>query len=88
MLQGHHLVQRTYKLSRYNIENGLTLCARCHFPEHVNPEKFRRMIIGVIGEEKYTELHDTYMVNYKWSVAELREIKEELKAELKRLEAL
>lgn len=86
MLQGHHIVQRTYKLSRYNPENLLTLCSKCHFPEHITPEKFRRMIINIIGEERYNELHDRYMISYKWTVAELREIKEDLKAELKRLE--
>ena len=86
MLQGHHLIQRTYKLSRYNLENGLILCARCHFPEHVNPEKFRDMILGVIGEDKYLELKKRYMVQYKWTLPELREIKENLKNELKRLQ--
>ena len=85
-LQAHHLVQRTYKLSRYNLENGLTLCSSCHFSEHVNPEKFRRMIIGVIGEKRYTELHDKYMITYKWTEAELATIRDELKDELKRLE--
>jgi 5-methylcytosine-specific restriction endonuclease McrA len=85
-LQAHHIVQRTYKLSRYNLDNGLTLCAKCHFPEHVNPEKFRRMVTDVIGGEKYNTLHDKYMITYKWTIEELRQIKEELKAELKRLE--
>lgn len=86
MLQAHHIVQRTYKLSRYNTKNGLCLCSRCHFPEHVNPEKFRRMVISIIGEDKYNALHDRYMIQYKWTVAELRVIKEELKAELRQLE--
>ena len=86
-LQGHHLIQRTYKLGRYDTRNGLCLCNRCHFPEHVNPEKFRDMILSVIGEEKYSELKKRYMVRYKWSIPELKEIKDGLKRELKRLES-
>jgi len=82
-LQAHHLVQRTYKSSRYNLENGLTLCSSCHFSEHVNPEKFRRMIIDVIGEDKYNTLHDRHMITYSWTETELAMIKDELKDELK-----
>ena len=85
-LHAHHIVQRTYKLSRYNTENGLALCSSCHFPEHVNPEKFRDTIIDIIGEEKYLDLKKRYMITYSWTVPELKEIKEELKAELQRLE--
>jgi len=44
------------------------------------------MIIGVIGEKRYTELHDKYMITYKWTEAELATIRDELKDELKRLE--
>lgn len=85
-LQGHHIVTRQYKLSRYNIDNGLTLCRRCHFPEHVNPERFRDMILNIIGEEKYLELKKKYMILYKWNITELREIKTGLKVKLKQLQ--
>ena len=86
-LQAHHVIQRTYKLSRYNTLNGLTLCRSCHFWEKVNPEKFRDMVINIIGENNYLGLKQTYMIQYKWSVDELREIKEGLTAELKRIQS-
>lgn len=86
-LQSHHLIQRTYKLSRYNTLNGICLCRRCHFPEHITPEKFRDMILNIIGEENYLALKNCYMIQYKWTISELKEIKEGLKAELKRIES-
>ena len=85
-LQGHHIISRQYKLSRYNPENLLTLCRSCHFPEHVNPEKFRDTILDIIGEKRYLELKKKYMITYKWTVTELKQIKNDLKAELKSLE--
>jgi len=85
MLQAHHIVQRTYKLSRYNVHNGMALCRSCHFPEHIDPEKFRKMIIDILGEEDYTARQDKYRITYKWTIAELKQIKIDLKAELKRI---
>ena len=86
-LQAHHIVQRTYKLSRYNTQNGLCLCAGCHFTEKIDPERFRSMIIGIIGEETYIAMQNKYRVQWKWTVPELREIRDGLKAELKALES-
>lgn len=46
------------------------------------------MILNIIGEENYLALKDCYMIQYKWTISELKEIKEGLKSELKQLEAL
>jgi len=86
LLQAHHIVQRTYKLSRYNTKNGLCLCKGCHFPEKFDFEGFRNMVIDIIGAAEYEAMQDIYRVKYKWSMDELKTIKEELKAELRRLE--
>lgn len=86
-LQAHHIVQRTYKLSRYNTQNGLCLCAGCHFTEKIDPERFRSMIIGIIGEETYIAMQEKYRRTHKWTIPELRNIKAGLEAELKALES-
>jgi hypothetical protein len=86
-LQAHHIVQRTYKLSRYRPDNGLTLCKGCHFVEKMDPERFRNMIISIIGEEDYLRRQRTYRVQYKWSISELREIRKDLRQQLKALES-
>jgi len=86
-LQAHHIISRQYKLSRYNSDIGLTLCRGCHFVEKTDPERFRDMVIGIIGEENYLSLKNCYMVQYKWSVPELKEIRDDLKAELKRIQS-
>ena len=86
-LQAHHVVQRTYKLSRYLPANGLCLCKSCHFWEKVDPEKFRNMVISIIGEDDYIQKQKTYRVQYKWSIPELRDIKKELTQILKDLQS-
>ena len=87
-LQAHHIVQRNYKASRYLLSNGLTLCSGCHFFEKVDAEKFRNMVIGVIGEDKYLSMQRTYRISYKYTIDDLKQIKSELQAKLKQLEGL
>ena len=84
-LQAHHIVQRNYKASRYLLDNGICLCAGCHWPEKLDPEKFRGVVISIIGEAKYLYMQETYRINYKYTIDDLIEIKEELKSELTRL---
>lgn len=78
-LHAHHIVQKTYKLSRYNVDNGLTLCAGCHFVEKTDPERFRETIIGILGEEDYLARQKKYRVQWKWSIPDLKEILKDLK---------
>jgi hypothetical protein len=85
-LQAHHIIARQYKLGRYNTENGLCICSACHFHEKTNHEKFRDMILSVIGETRFNELKTQYMRNWKWTVPELKEILDGLKTELRRIE--
>jgi len=84
-LQAHHIVQRNYKASRYLLDNGICLCAGCHWPEKLDPEKFRGVVISIIGEAKYLYMQETYRINYKYTIDDLIKIKEELKLYLKRL---
>jgi hypothetical protein len=45
------------------------------------------MIISIIGEEDYLQRQKTYRVLHKWSIPELREIRKDLRQQLKALES-
>jgi len=85
-LQAHHVIQRTYKLGRYNPDNGITLCSGCHFHEKTNHEKFRDMIIEILGQKKFDTMKAAYMRTWKWSVPEMKELLIGLKGVLVQLE--
>ena len=44
------------------------------------------MVIGVIGEEKYLSMQEQYRVRWKWTVADLKDIRKGLKDELSLIE--
>jgi hypothetical protein len=52
----HHVVSRAAKSTRWDSNNGIWLCAGCHFDAHIYPERFREWLISVIGEGKYRVL--------------------------------
>ena len=55
-LEAAHIVGRTYRATRWLLENGMALCSGCHkaYDEHRPDElKIRRI---VIGEDKYERL--------------------------------
>lgn len=55
-LEAAHIVGRTYRTTRWLLENGMCLCSGCHrsYDEHRPDElKIRRI---VVGEEKYEKL--------------------------------
>jgi hypothetical protein len=89
-LQAHHICQKTYKPTRYYLDNALTLCRGCHFPEKIRFEAFRAMVISVIGQAKYDRMHNIgYNMGrpFKYTISELRTIKAELQAKLKSLQS-
>jgi len=82
--QAHHVVSRRYSAGRWSLDNGLCLCRGCHFLEKPDPEKFRDMILGAIGKNKFNELKEKYMRTKKVTESELGLIHEGLKLELKK----
>jgi predicted restriction endonuclease len=55
-LEAAHIVGRTYRTTRWRLDNGMCLCSGCHraYDEHRPIELQIRRI--VIGEEKYERL--------------------------------
>jgi len=57
------------------LENSVTLCRSCHFPEKVRPEEFRDMVISIVGERHYKLMHEMARDNgkpYKRTMEELK----------------
>lgn len=59
------------------MDNGITLCAGHHYLAHRDPEKFRRFVIKIIGEEKYEELYQKSLYVAKITIKDL-ELKREV----------
>lgn len=81
IFQGHHVVSRRYSAGRWALENGVCLCISCHFLEKPDSERFRDMILGAIGNNRFNELKEKYMHTCKVSESELALIYKGLKLE-------
>lgn len=56
-LQSHHVFTRSIKAVRWNVDNGVCLCAGHHiFFAHKKPEAFRDWIIGKRGQEWFDNI--------------------------------
>jgi predicted restriction endonuclease len=78
-LQTHHIFSRIRKTTRWDMDNGITLCAGHHYLAHRDPEKFRRFVIKIIGEEKYEELYQKSLYVAKITIKDLEIKREEFK---------
>jgi len=67
----------------------MTLSNTVHCLQKGWPEKFRDTVLSTIGEEEYNRLKKKYMCHPPCmrTITDLRKIKADLKAELKRLES-
>src|SRR3990167_5758747 len=73
-LNAHHLFGRGNYNTRFNLENGVTLCAGHHtfrndFSAHKTPKDFRDWWREKIGEEKYKELEQLSIIRISQKVA-------------------
>jgi hypothetical protein len=84
-LSGHHIRVKQHQNTRYFIDNGLTLCWKCHSLQHYQPERFHDMIIEIIGQGRYDFMKELSAGIKQYSLEDLREQKEFLKQELTRL---
>jgi len=56
-LQAAHIESRRYLSIRYDLDNGLCLCAGCHLKAHHSPTKFTYWLEDYKGREYLEELH-------------------------------
>lgn len=55
-LQAAHINSRINKSTRWDLENGLLLCVRCHFWAHQNPLDFTEFVKSRLGLKRYNAL--------------------------------
>ena len=84
-LQGHHIRSVSHLSTRFDLQNGLCVCSRCHLNQKFRPEKFQDMVIDVIGDKEYQRMKRKSLVVVT-SKPDLREIKTELTHKLKEIE--
>jgi len=80
-LQGAHIFSRRLKSTRYNLNNGVCLCAGCHrFWAHQNPVEFTDFVTKLKGEKVMNELRSLSQKKIKLFYDE---VKASLEKELK-----
>ncbi len=85
-LQGHHIRSRTHKATYLDIENGITLCSRCHCIQKFNPERFQDTIRDTTGNDEYQRVRVKSQREFKPTMPWLRDMKDTLKQTLAILE--
>lgn len=78
-LNAHHIFSRSNFGTRYDINNGITLCWAHHLHlAHTHFERFRDFVIERIGQEMYDILKEKAYSVVKLSVEDLKGIKNEM----------
>ena len=85
-LNAHHIFGRTASATRWDIENGITLCSKHHtFDNTISPHTTRgsrnwwRFIEMYLGKEKRDEFEKKASKTKRWKRSELQDVKKELK---------
>lgn len=55
-LESAHVFARTHGSVRFELDNGVCLCKRCHALAHAREDRFHAFIIKRIGMKRYDEL--------------------------------
>lgn len=67
-LQAAHIFSRSNHAVRFDLDNVVCLCSRCHWWGHKNPVLFGEFVIEYLGELKYEALKQRALAIKKWSV--------------------
>lgn len=78
-LQTHHIWGRVNLSVRWDLENLLCLCPRCHWDATNKNPIFNEWLVQHLGEFKYNELKTKATMIKKWREDELIELYEQLK---------
>ena len=78
-----HIFSRRNLALRWNKDNVLCLCVRCHFWSHQNPILFAEFVKKNLGKEKYEELKRESEQIKKWTIPELEDLLEKFNKKVK-----
>lgn len=76
-LQSAHIFVRDNRNTRWDLNNGITLCTKCHSWGHVEPNEFTRFIKNQIGIDAYKKLEQKALSIVKYQI--YSEIKNSIK---------
>jgi 5-methylcytosine-specific restriction endonuclease McrA len=86
LLQAHHIREKSRgHATRYDLENGLTLCRSCHSIQKFRPEQFHDMIIKIIGQKEYERLKAKSLEIVHIKIPDLIETRDFLRETLRQL---
>lgn len=80
-LQCAHIFSRTYRNTRWDLNNLLCLCASCHFYTHRNPLIFAEFVKEYLGEYKYAQLRNYHNLVKRFTLPEMMNLYEALRKE-------
>ena len=78
-LQCCHIFSRTYRNTRWDLDNMICMCAGCHFEAHKNPIKFVEKVKEYLGDYKYNLLKNKHNAIKRWTIVEMQELLETLR---------
>ena len=79
-LQTAHIFSRSLRSVRWDLDNLLLLCAKCHFWAHKNPILFTEFVRYYYSEYKYEQLKLKATMIKKWTLCEMQELLNQLQA--------
>lgn len=85
-LNAHHVITRSVKVLRWEVDNGVCLCPGCHtlssdFSAHKTPIEF----VDWFGRDRYDALVERKRNHLKTDIATMRVIKMDLEDKLRRI---
>lgn len=73
-LQCCHIYSRTYRGTRWHLDNLLCMCASCHFYTHKNPLEFAQFVNNYLGWEKVKKLTEIKEKLNQYKLSDLEEM--------------
>ena len=74
-LQDHHIIKRRVRITRYDPDNGIYLCAICHGFAHT--KRGEEKVRDIIGEKRWSYLASVEMVTLKQELVRAGQTKKE-----------
>lgn len=81
-LESHHIFSRRHAITKYDMDNGVTLC-KYHHTMIEKSYDLKQWLINWVGQDKYNELDRLHYQLKKWTEAEKKAIKESLREFIK-----